>query len=705
MPRVSARSNKGTHSLREREALEAQAELEQNQGYQKLNVNNKSLHTKNEPKPIEKDDDDEEFKPDQKDNDQENQGDDDNLEDENDIRCGPCGATTENYDEEDDPYGTMVFCEHCKTWQHLRCMGLNKKSNLDDYKCDICSGNPRPLLKKRKSSSVNEEPQLKKKTPGRKSQNDAELGPFERLKDPIRVSTAKAFYNFLNKISLTKKKIEENKSTETNPESTKISEEEINSKSLNIALELESIMNSKFTKKLYSDEGRRVLFILKKGYGQDLLNDKLTVLELMNKSPQDLNADIAKIEQQNKENIKNIVLVENDQTQIVRRTHKGEIILENENEFYNQMDESIAARKVDHRRFSQDLADLEPNHLKTDKVEKSIYNNVNPRLEHDDSSSDEEEEEEEKEEQQNEDSKDRENKATTTSEFNKSQHNPEEITIPTNETQDDQKSTESLSDNGNAPTPEEDKIQGFLNGELNSDDKRSPEPTKSKSPSVQIQAPPIELWQGSITFPELANFKANAFYYSSTDYINDTSSKSLDNSTNIARDIFKKQHSYIIEGRLQKETCEKYLNMITSTRNLYIIEIKPNNLNFGDENKISKNQRNFDKLYHYFIKSNKVGVLSGKPSFVKDSYLMSIDFRDLQLSKIFQNHKIKLSDKIGLFAVFVVSKNYKPQKIDELEDVRINYSRPSSLSTTSSNNYSNSKNSNNKNLESILNQL
>lgn len=40
------------------------------------------------------------------------------------VRCRPCGATKDNYDEDEDTLGDMVQCDQCKTWQHAKCMGI-----------------------------------------------------------------------------------------------------------------------------------------------------------------------------------------------------------------------------------------------------------------------------------------------------------------------------------------------------------------------------------------------------------------------------------------------------------------------------------------------------------------------------------------------------------------------------------------------------
>lgn len=60
------------------------------------------------------------------------------------VRCPICGTTDETYDPENDPYGDMVQCDGCNSWQHIRCMtnGQDSVDNLLDkdgkYFCDQC---------------------------------------------------------------------------------------------------------------------------------------------------------------------------------------------------------------------------------------------------------------------------------------------------------------------------------------------------------------------------------------------------------------------------------------------------------------------------------------------------------------------------------------------------------------------------------------
>lgn len=65
------------------------------------------------------------------------------------VRCRPCGATKDNYDEDEDTLGDMVQCDQCKTWQHAKCMGYKTKRSIPNiHKCDVCTGKPIPQSKR-----------------------------------------------------------------------------------------------------------------------------------------------------------------------------------------------------------------------------------------------------------------------------------------------------------------------------------------------------------------------------------------------------------------------------------------------------------------------------------------------------------------------------------------------------------------------------
>lgn len=576
--------------------------------------------------------------------------------DHEEINCGPCGTTTENFDEDTDPYGDMVQCEKCNTWQHIKCMGLKKRSIPDDYICDQCSGNPRPKIKKRNlstsSAAAKGDPSAKRRKSstaqnpnGGQSQTQSPTaldGPsriLEALNDPTRICIARAFYNFFKKAYPVK-------------EGETVSDETKDDKATSLALEVEDIIDREFpvktAKAKYTDESRRVLFVLKKHFTNDIFAGKITLDDVVKKTPQEINEDIARIEQQNKENIKNIVLVEIEQDQIVRRTHKGEIIKENENEIVDQIDDSIATRKVDHRRFSHHDSTA-PMKIMHSSIEHTAYNNANPRLGGGDFSSDNEHSDIANapsdydsgvESDVGEVDGDKENVDENDSSAKGKPSVNEEANI-------DNKSTSSLSDAQASETPDEEKLGPILGEKLKKVTGGDRDDSESK------EAPPSKqrVWSGSLTFPDFAQFNADATFYSSTD---------IDSGYEIplqtAKSIFV-EPKYVIQGKLGRDRCDSYLNAIVSTRNLYIVQISPSD----DAIDKDRNKRHFDKLYHFLIKENRVGVLSGKPPFVKDSYLMPIDFRDPHLAQVLTNHKRDQHGvEIGLFAVFVVQKNYTP---------------------------------------------
>ena len=538
-------------------------------------------------------------------------------ESDDEVRCRPCGATKDNYDEDEDTLGDMVQCDQCKTWQHAKCMGYKTKRSIPNiHKCDVCTGKPIPQSKTNPKKTTTKTEEEEEDTIEITDVNEKKSVAI--LKDEVRISTFKAFYNFFKKV------------IPKDGENT--SEEAIESRVNDMALEIESIIHEEFPGKAYPTEGRRILFVLKKHFMQEIFDGTITFKDVIHKTPQEINADIVRIEKQNKENIKNIILTENDTTQIIRRTHKGEIVKENDFENSNQIDESIATRKVDHRHFSPEIVP-ESKFRSHTKTQSKGYNNLNPRFEEDDddeivNQNNEEEEEEEEEEG---------SVATVTE---SSGTNP-----PQSENKSTPKSSESLSDVDtlNHNDADDSHLYSFLSGVENSVTNN----TKVESKHV---------WSGRITFPEFATFKAKGEFYTSTDY-ND---KPMDHLINTAKDILHLP-SYTILGRLDRHVADKYLPKVIGSRDFYFVQI----LNDDD------NDDQFQKLYQYLLIKNKVGVLSGQPSFVKDSYLIPIDFRDENLPPFLKNSRRDL--RIGLFALFVVRKDYQP--------------RPRSSVTNSSNHY------------------
>lgn len=491
-------------------------------------------------------------------------------EEEGVVRCKPCGATAENYDEETDTGGTMIQCDKCNSWQHSKCMGFRTAKDIPDYyECDVC--NPQAF-----------EERLKDPRPKKKPKKLTETTPFGSLKEPHRISTAKAFSNFFE-ISF--------------PDDYKYpSGYDKQSLAIKWALEVENIIYEDFPKSNYNSESRRILFLLKKRFIGDLIDGNLTFKELANKTPEEINQNILKIKKQLKENIKNIVLVQADEQQIIRRTHKGEEIRDDYNEQPDEIDQSITTKSVDHRRFSEQEDSIPmPNFTKR-------QNSVQNTYFHSDDDDDDDDVDLEPQPQ------------------------PENsLETATSKPEIKQDSGSESSELDHVAEPINDEALFKLTGENLHENVNGP-----------------QVWSGRLTFPEYASFDAKGELYSSTAMI--TKNEDINITTAIAKDILFR-HAYEVEGRLDRDKADKYLNAIIKSRDIMLI-------------KITGDSEDYQKLYDYLLIRNKVGVLTGKPTFVKDSYLIPIDFRDEKLPQYLVHHKRGL--QIGLFALYVVRKDYQP---------------------------------------------
>lgn len=498
---------------------------------------------------------------------------DENINDDDDsvVRCTPCGLTNANYDEATDTGGTMIQCDNCNSWLHAKCMGFKTdKAIPDHFECNIC--NPEEFDARTKPKKIQKTQKTQKKP--------AEKTDFATLKESHRISTAKAFANFF----------------ETSfPENyTFPQDHDKESLSKKWAIEIESIIHDDFPKANYNSESRRILFLLKKRFIGDLIDGNLTFQELAKKTPEEINQTIKQVKQKLKQDIKNIVLVQEDEHQIIRRTHKGEEVRDSYDDQPEGIDESITTKSVDHRRFSEQEEIIPPVKVITKPITPTQRTYFHSDDEDDEADFDDQRQETESHHQDN---------------------------------GNDFETESSELDHVNEPTDDEALLK--FTGEKKIENNIGP-----------------QVWQGRITFPEYAAFQATGKFYSSTPSIE--GDNSIDTSIQISKEILSRS-SYDVEGRLDREKADKYLNVIIASRDLFLIQIT------GDDS-------DYQKLYDYLLIRNKVGVLSGKPYFVKDAYLIPIDFRDERLPLYLVKHK--KDQQIGLFALYVVKKDFKPTPID-----------------------------------------
>ncbi|KAK6461564.1 hypothetical protein DFJ63DRAFT_186085 [Scheffersomyces coipomensis] len=500
---------------------------------------------------------------------------------ESEVNCTPCGTNKSNYDENNDKGGTFVLCDQCNTWQHAKCMGYKTSKDIPkSHVCNIC------LAKRNKE--------------------DSSLLIREKLKDEHRVSTALAFYNYFKK---------------SFPPGYEITNEDKEKKVSDWALEIEDIIFTTFPSKMYISEGRRILFLLKKYFMKDIIKETITLEQVVKKTPKEINLEIERVEALNHSNMKNIILTENSATDIIRRTHKGDIIRENENDTPDTIDIGITTKKVDHRRFSVDEDEdviLKPR-VVADRQSVSEYNNINPRIEEEDD-----------------------DEVNGAADVEHNSQDEDDFAAGEATSVDGEGALSDLAGNSNTEktsreSSELDQVNDLI------DDK---DLDKIIGIDSEVSVPTPKVWNGFVKFPDFAEFNATGSFYSCTRM------NELERSTAVCNDILTAK-SYTVMGRLDRIVADKYLTKIMKSRELYFVEIKS----------LAENDADFSRLYSYLLMQNKVGVLSGKPAFVKDSYLIPIDFRDSRVPDYIQHHKKDM--RIGLFAVFVVKSEYVPKELKQ----------------------------------------
>ena len=594
--RRSARSNKGQHSLREKEVVyedsdneapvkRAKVEVESDDDeYNDGEKEEKEEKVSDSGSDSDGDEEDDDVK--QNDVQQENNHDNEGTED---VRCTPCDTNKYNYDESTDKGGMMIFCDGCNTWQHAKCMGYNKKTIDNDYRCDVCT---------------------KKTTPKDNLQ-------LEGLKNKTRISVAKAFFHVFDRNVPKDFKSKEG-----------LDHSEVCRK---WALELEKAVFKQFPlkDKHYTDKSRGIMTLIKKpNVINRIMDNSLSFDKVVNASPEEIDDELkAYAEKVRQESIRRSVLTSDEnQGQRIKRTHKGEELVEVETNNEEQ-DVNIITKSVDHRRFNDDSQSPPPETKLSDEINNS-NNNTNSYNYNTVGLDDEDDVGQGSEEEDQDDDDDEDNEAI-------------HYLNDSEDDSGDDDDIEKILKAGNEKPKEKPK-------EIKKPQPTKPKPTKPKPAMKLPPLAPSHIWKGPISFPDFASFTASVEFLTATNYNLPTSYQEAqihNKCIEVSKAIFK-QSFYDIEGRLDKAKAEPYLNKITTTRDFYVYEIKG-----------QSNAADFDKLYKYLLQRQKVGVLSGKPDFAKDSYLLSLDGGPLPeyLSQLNQ-----LDNKSGLFALYVVKKDYVP---------------------------------------------
>lgn len=434
-----------------------------------------------------------------------------NSSDTEEVRCDPCGTTTANYNEATDNRGVMIECEKCQTWQHAKCMGYrHQKAIPKAYTCNRCV-------------------------------------PPAVPKDKTRASVLKALYN----VVLKQKDVAGCASDEDAHHLAERMEEAI-------------YMWSGTTDKKYIDKSRSVMALVKKpAVLTRAALGSLAMASLALLPPEEIDAELKDYAEKVRQELirRSVLTVEEDAGQRIRRTHKGEEVVETSNshtdDAYNV---NIVGRRVDHRKFDKDPS---PSVIVPTTQGPNIY------LLHQEDEED-----------------------------------ADENVV----------SEEANAERVNNDSDSDDELDFILN-------RKSPAPVAlpKQTPKVEPKLPPVmpkRFWNGHIAFPDFANFDVDAEFVGCTKYQTprDITTAGFHNrAIRICKELFEKS-SYLIEGRLDRSRADPYLSKIVSSRDLYLVQLVD-----------ASHNPDYEKLFEYLLSRSKVGVLSNRASFVKDAYVFAVD--------------------------------------------------------------------------------
>lgn len=534
------------------------------------------------------------------------------------VRCLPCGTTDANYDEETDEGGLMIECENCTTWQHAKCMGYDGKRRVPKvYLCNMCikiegrgpanSTNSSSLASSAKSAESSFSQNVKNtsasassaKSPRKKVSSVALLKKLKisSAAQKTRDYAVKALLNVILKANPDMKDNDEWAST----------------------IEAAIFESLQSTDKKYIDKSRAIMALVKKPVVFNrLLNREITADQLTTLPVEDIDPDLKHYAEKVRQELirRSVLVVEDDQSQRVRRTHKGEEIVE------SIVDEGV----------EQNL-NIVPSNI--------VRENANE--------------------------KDQSSRNTIYSgQSNTYQYQGDDYDDVTVNVEGQEKEADKSHSSEAADDSSDDDMDLILERKS-----RSPEqaPTRSVTTQPKTRYPSSiskMLWSGELELPEVGSASVEAEFLSCPDYKdpNDSTSLALHNKAmRICKDLIDKPKIFI-QGRLDRARADPYVEKIKPSRDLFWVKLVG-----------SRADENFEKLFSYFLTRSKVGVVSSKSPFVKDTYIYAFD------GNAPLEFDLPANDQTGLFVLFVVKKGYLPAVKSILKNsVSLPQEKPSSVS-------------------------
>ncbi|KAG7706987.1 hypothetical protein KL914_002871 [Ogataea haglerorum] len=168
------------------------------------------------------------------------------------------------------------------------------------------------------------------------------------------------------------------------------------------------------------------------------------------------------------------------------------------------------------------------------------------------------------------------------------------------------------------------------------------------------------LWNGILSFAPVADVQTTIKFHAASTH--DSTEDKVAKARRIVSDFVARHNRLDIEGRLDAQKAVGYLWEIINTRDLYLVELVPFESPHLSEFENQQTQTQFRKLWEYFNSRNKYGVIAYKPAYIKDSYLVAMDTTRQEqegLPKYFSHFNMTSlhGARERLFAVFVAKKD------------------------------------------------
>ncbi|GMM38149.1 Bye1 protein [Saccharomycopsis crataegensis] len=574
------------------------------------------------------------------------------------VRCLVCGVIDANYDEEEDENGTMIECESCLSWQHLKCMfGSSRRKAPNMYFCEICSPksfanikhklSPETYFAEIEAQGINTRAtDVEKHVNGElDSDNDTDYNYESQTDKQIDGYDVQEESEKMHKNSKSKKSGSRSKRNEALMQEMKVRdgvierfkkiykdciipqmEDAIPNESdiTQWGRTLEDLLYNKLNDTTnQTDPGTkyrerfRNLFASLRDRKNTFLRDRLITgdLELVElvemKTEELINPEMQKFRIESiKQKIAESTLKPTSQVPKMKKTHKGDEIIEDEGDNFNE--ENLVFFSGGKGQNSDD----------TKTYDDPIAIDIKGKQEN-------------------------EKKPTTSSKDpRKRSVKKKQVHFAVNQGYEEiENSIGSVDDTGL------DEILG-----TNSDVIYDEGEMKQISENDSKENEPV-FWQGHIQLADLPDFYTEVVFCGNSD---PQSTRSSD----ICYALLNLNQSLELEGRLDKRRAEDYLREIASTRNIILSELI----------ETDENRENYVEVFDYFKSKSRYGVIKNpRKSYIKDIYLTPIDADSKEHLPEFLRSIVnfKFMPKLPkLYLIFTVKKDYIPDQtfVDDIKN-------------------------------------